>query len=118
MTNRSQRSASSLLSARTTSGAEETGGTGNGEGGGCRLSDVIFHSVRSSMIARRAHRRGVLVLFKQPRFFHSEIQRKPLPLLRRRFAIAVNDLAQDAFVHSQLASQEVLPNCAAKQLQF
>jgi len=70
------------------------------------------------MIARCARRRGILVLFKQTRTLPLRIPGKLLTLFRRRLAIAVNDLAQNALVHAQLTSQEVLPNRAAKSWSF
>src|SRR5437899_2336037 len=82
------------------------------------LSDVIFHSVRRALTACRTRRRSVLVLFEQPGLFDSEVARELLSLFRRRLAVAVNDLAQNAFVNAQLASQEVLPNSTSKELKF
>src|SRR5271157_1375243 len=66
----------------------------------------------------RLRRRNVFVPLEQPRLIHIQVHGKQLPLISRRFAVTVNDLAQLAFAEVQLLGDLVLSNAQLKYLQF
>ena len=55
---------------------------------------------------------------EQPSFVSFEVVRKHLPLRLRRCTIAMDDLAQDGFIHPDRLRQLILVAPATKNLQF